>query len=360
MEYCGCNPFKDKELPLRKSSLIVSWLSIVLIIGNTLSSEAQISLRGGRGLLRVQDGETAEKGDLYLSAFGSTFLKKQPGFGHLLKDYHLSLNATYGLTNSLEFSTRFVAYQDDQVHIWGPIGDTEIGMKLKLPLGEQRTFNFSLRNYLILPTGAGQNLQFEPFTTDNVGWSGGMASSLDLQNFFLTPLKLYLNGGYIDRNTGDELFTSEIDQVYWGGGLKFLIKNTILFWEYYTEQFFNRTDEVTFSENYQVSSQGVAFLGPQNLVFTIASDINLARPTDKTFFVPKELAHWKIWIGISKHIPLKKMLHEMAEKERNEKKLQEELRKQQEIKKQRTEAEQELKRMQELLKKQKKNKEDKS
>lgn len=332
-----------------------SALIAVLMVIPWQEATGQISLHGGRGLLRVQDGEVAEQGDLYVSLFGSSFMKKSADGSGLNKDYHLTLNATYGIGRYFELSGRLVPYQDDQRHIWGPIGDTEIGLKIKVPLGLQRAFHLGIRNYFIIPTGVNHNVEYEPFTANNVGWSPGLAASIDMQAAFLIPAKLYVNGGYIDRNVLDDFFNSDMDQFYLGLGVKLMVKNTVLFWEYYTEQFANRPDKVSFGENFQVSSQGLVFLGPYNLIFTVAGDISLANPSATTFYYPKELADWKIWFGLSKYIPLKSMFREMAERKRQEKELMEELRKQQAIKEERTQAEEELRKMQESLKNNKKN-----
>lgn len=315
---------------------------------------AQIGIKGGRGLLRVQDAAPVQRGDLYFGGYGSTFFEKG-GSGGLAKDHHFSINGTYGLSNSLEFSAYFVAYQDDQAHIWGPVGDTEIAFKFLIPFGQNSPFKLGIRNSLILPTGVNHNLPYEPYTAAKIGWSPGLAASIDFTDILYFPLKFYANAGYIDRSLAEKLFSDDIDQTYLGAGLKISIKNLILFWEYYTEQFANR-DEVTFSENYQVSSQGLTFLGPYNLIITLGGDINLAEPTENTFFKPKELADWKIWFGISKYISFNSYLNEMADRRRREQERKDDLKKQQMIRQERISAEEELKKMQELLKKQEKDK----
>ncbi len=327
------------------------FLTISLLFLPTIGF-SQIALKGGRGLLRVQDAETVSRGDLYLASFGSTYLKKSNG--SLAKDYHLTLNATYGLTSYLEVSTRFVAYQDDQKHIWGPIGDTELGLKIKIPVAE-RLFFLGLRNYFILPTAPKHNLPYEPFSADHVAWSPGVAASLDLTDVLYFPLKLYLNWGLIDRYFRfQNIFGEKIDQYYLGAGLKFSVGGTIFFWEYYTEQFYNRRDELSFRQNYQVSTQGITFLGPSNFIVTLAGEISLTDVSPRTFFVQKDLAKWKVWVGISKYISFRNYLSEIAERKRRQRERMEELKKQQLIKKERVTAEDELRRMQEKLKKKKK------
>ncbi len=342
----------------KKIFLLIKIVAFLLLLATV--SPAQISLHGGRGLLRIQDGEISETGDLYLTVFGSTFFEKPTGTSTLVKNSHLTLNFTYGLSHFLEIYGRLVPYQDDQNHIWGPIGDTELGFKLRVPFGSDRNVRLSLRNYFILPTGVNHNLAYEPYTSDSFGWSPGATFSLNLEDSFIVPLKLYLNGGYIDRDLGDNIFSARDDQIYLGIGLKFLVRNTIFFWEYYTEQFSNRKEKIEFKENYQVSTQGISFLGPYNLILTTAFDISLAEPTERTFFVDKKLSDWKIWFGITKYIPLKKIFNEISDRKRRENELKEELKKQQMIKKKRTEADEQIKKMQEELKKKKKNKDKKS
>ncbi|MCH8124851.1 hypothetical protein IIC38_02670 [candidate division KSB1 bacterium] len=342
----------------KQISLLLKTVAFLLLLAAV--SHAQMSLQGGRGLLRIQDGGISETGDLYLSAFGSTFFEKPTGSSSLAKNYHLTLNFTYGLSHFLEIYGRLVPYQDDQSHIWGPIGDTELGFKLRVPFGSERNVRLSLRNYFILPTGVNHNLEYEPYTSGKFGWSPGATFSLNLEDNFFVPLKLYLNGGYIDRDLGNSIFSARDDQIYLGVGLKVLVRNTIFFWEYYTEQFSNRKEKIEFKENYQVSTLGFSFLGPYNLILTTAFDISLAKPTERTFFVDKKLADWKIWIGITKYIPLKKMFNEISDRKRRENELKEELKKQQMIKQKRTEADEELKKMQEELKKKKKNKDKKN
>ncbi len=331
------------------------WFGLILLISVMFldgfsNLYGQIGLHGGRGLVRVQDALLVQKGDLYLGGFGSAFFKKG-GSGGLAKDYHFSVNATYGLANSVELTAQFVAYQDDQQHIWGPFGDTEIGLKMRIPLGERSIIGMSVQNQLIIPTGVNHNLPYEPFTSDNLSWKPGANLSLDLTDVIYFPLKFYFNVGLIDRNLSDGFFAADIDQYYLGGGLKFSVKNVIFFWEYYTEQFSNRKD-ILFSENYQVSTQGFVFLGPYNLIFTLANDINLMKPSDLTFFKSKKMADWKIWLGIAKYIPLRGYVNEYAEKRRREKEREEDLKKQQMIRQKRLSAEEELKQMRELLKKQ--------
>lgn len=333
---------------------IVNVILVLLFLGFTTNLSAQIGLKGGRGLFRVQDAAPVQRGDLYFGGYGSTFFEKGGSSG-LTKDHHFSIHGTYGLTNSLEFTAHFVAYQDDQAHIWGPIGDTEIAFKFLVPVGQDGPFKLGICNSFIFPTGINHNLPYEPFTAEKIGWRPGLAASIDFTDVLYFPLKLYVNGGYIDRSLAEELFSDDIDQTYLGAGFKFSIKNLIMFWEYYTEQFANR-DGLAFSENYQVSSQGFVFLGPYNLIITLASDINLAEPTDKTFFKTKKLADWKVWLGISKYISFKNYLNEIADRRRREKERKEDLKKQQLIRQERISAEEELKKMQELLKKQDKNK----
>jgi|Deesub1362B_J571_1020462.scaffolds.fasta_scaffold00715_11 hypothetical protein len=318
-------------------------------------AQAQISLHGGRGLLRVQDGQVVGKGDLYVSAYGSAYFKKVNG---LAKDYHFSLVATYGLSYFTELVSRLVLYQDDQAHIWGPIGDTEIGIKIRIPTGLQQFWALSFQNTVILPTAPNHNVQYEPYTSEYVTWKPGLNTSLDFLNVSAVPFKIYANAGLIDRHlTLKNLFAARDDQYYLAAGIKFSLGNVVLYGEYYTEQFLNRKTELTFEQNYQVATTGLTFLGPYNLILTIAGEFNTMKVVPESFFRPKDIAKWKIWVGITKYVSVGKYLSETAERRRQERKRLEELKKQQLIKDQRVRAQEEMKKMQEKLKKKKKKKE---
>ena len=340
---------------MRKTTFLFYLAIAFLIFSGYSVSYPQIALQGGRGLMRVQDAETVSKGDLYLGGFGSTYLKKSDG--SLAKDYHFTLNVTYGFSSVLEFSSRLVLYQDDQRHIWGPIGDTELGLKFRIPISS-RLFNLALRNYFVLPTAPIHNVAYEPLSWDHVTWSPGVLASLDFVDAFYIPFKLYANVGLLDRYFRiHNIFGESIDQYYLGAGIKLSVRNTILFWEYYTEQFLNQKS-VPFSANYQIATQGIAFVGPYNLIATIAGEINLANTEEQKRYLGKKLADWKVWIGLTKYFSFRRYLSELAERRRQQRARMKELKKQQEIKKERISAQEELRRMQERLKKKKKKKED--
>jgi len=334
-------------------SRLLGWILGGILL-HCLSSPllGQISLSGGKGLLRVTSAKPVRSGDLYINLFGSAYFEKINNA--LSKEYHLTLSTNYGLTNFLELDIRFVLYQDDQRHIWGPIGDTEMGIKLGFPIDTHKILFFGLRSYLILPTAPNHNVEFEPFSADHVGWTNIVCSTIDFTEPIHYPLKLYFNFGYLDHNLQDNLFAAKIDQIFLGAGIKFPIKSTILFWEFTTEQFYNRP-ELSFRQNSMRSSQGIVFIGPFNTIVNLSCDVNLSKPTPTTFFYPKRLANWKIWFGVTNYVSLRRYFSKISEKRRREKELQEELKKQERIRAERKKAIEEMKKMQQILKKQPEN-----
>lgn len=327
--------------------------SILIFCGSVGQSYGQISVNGGRGLFRITSAETINPGNLYISSFGSAYLRKSGS--SLAKDYHMSVVFTYGIFSFLEFDTRFVAYQDDQSHIWGPIGDTQLGLKLKIPI-ESRFIALGVGSKVIFPTAPDHNVPYEAFSADGIGWTPEAYATFNLTDLFLYPLKLYLNTGYMDHKLLDGMFANKIDETYFDFGLKFPVKSTIVYWELDSRQLIHRSHEVAFQENWIYSHQGIVFVGPYNLIMNASLDWNLTKDDPATTYQPKEYARWKLWLGVTKYISLKKYATEALDKRRKQKEKMGMMKRQEEFRKQRSKADEEITRMQEMLKKQEKKK----
>ncbi len=334
-----------QKVPAIGLGLILLWLGV---IANSPRAHAQISINGGRGLFRVTSGETVNRGNLYVSTFGSLYLKKSGS--SLAKDYHGNMTFTYGLFSRIELDGQFVFYQDDQSHIWGPIGDTQIGLKLHIPI-ESRIIALGVGSKLVFPTAPNHNVPYEPFSADGVGWTPEGYMTLNLTDLIQFPLKIYLNGGYMDHKLLDGLFANKIDETYEGFGFKFPIKNAIFYWELNARQFVHRLSEMALAENWAYSTQGIVFVGPKNLVMNVTLDWRLTHDDPSTAFVPKDYAKWKLWLGITKFIPLRKYATEMADRHRSRAERESLLKRQKQLKKERSKADEEIQRMKELLKK---------
>ena len=90
-------------------------------------------MTGGKGLCRVFDAEPITATDIFVSSNFSIFMEdKHPP--SLTKYYSANLNVTVGLARYLEMYFNIIPYQDDQIHTWGRIGDTQLGVKYLTPL----------------------------------------------------------------------------------------------------------------------------------------------------------------------------------------------------------------------------------
>ncbi len=337
---------KSKYLSIFVFSSLIFW-------GSVSRSCGQISVNGGRGLFRITSAETINSGNLYVSSFGSAYLRKSGS--SLAKDYHMSLVFTYGICSFLEFDARFVAYQDDQSHIWGPIGDTQIGLKLKIPI-ESRFIALGVGNKVIFPTAPNHNVPYEAFSADGIGWTPEAYGTFNLTDLIMYPLKFYVNGGYMDHKLFDGMFANKIDETYLNLGLKFPVKSTIVYWELDSRQLIHRLDEVALRENWIYSHQGLVFVGPYNLIMNVSFDWNLTKDDPTTAYRPKEYARWKLWLGVTKYISLRKYAVQALDKRRKQKEKMGIIRRQEELRKQRSKADEEISRMQEMLKNKKKKK----
>ncbi len=263
-------------------------------------ANAQTTIWGGRGLLRVQSAETIGRRTFYLNSYFGTFLLRRPQQTTLGKDHTLTIGLTYGFSSLLEVTALLTPYQDDQQNVWGPPGDSQIGLKFRTPFSSNSILT-SIWLFARIPTGKIANVPFEPYSSGKLG-AGAMAIlTLDMtESFPLFPLKAHVNFGYMDHNLKDPLFNDPEDQFYIGAGFKFPIRSTILYTEYTAEVFVNNPVITQYNQNSQRLTQGVKFLGPKNLIFDIAMDFSLSKkPENPDGVFLKEYASWKFYVGIN-------------------------------------------------------------
>lgn len=281
----------------------ISYLLVLFVVYIVVAplSVAQTTMFGGRGMLRVFSAESMQTGSLTVNSFVLTFLKDENKATGLAKDYTFNIGLTYGLSHNLELTSQIVAYQDDQKHIWGPPGDLQLGLKLKLPLSTS-AISTGIRGFFSIPTAKNHNVQFEPFTSDIVAWGVMGLISFDMTNSFpLFPLKFNINIGYKDNNI-KTFFSDELtDQLLLGAGFKIPIRSTIIYTEYTSEIFFNH-DAIAFRNNSMRITQGFKFLGPLNLIIDLAVDVGLSRDINDPAQIVHEYADWKIVGGLTYQI----------------------------------------------------------
>jgi len=275
-------------------------LLVVLICAiNSPTAMAQTTVNGGRGLLRIFSAEAVEGSSFHVNSyFQSYFRNDKPQSGSLSKDYTLSFGMTYLLGKRTELTARLVAYQSDQQHVWGPPGDTELGIKYQTPLSTNNVLT-GVRTFLIFPTAGRHNVPYEPYSSGKLALGAQALLTLDFtESFPIVPLKFYANLGYIDRNVRNILLRNNDDQLLLGAGIKFPI-STIVFFTEYSAEIFTHLKSLSYSDNASRLTQGASFLGPWNLALNVAVDFDLSSSRNVPgIFYAKDYADWKITIGV--------------------------------------------------------------
>ena len=313
---------------------------------------SQTTMFGGKGLLRVQSAETVGRGNFYLNSFVLTFLDKASS-GGLAKDHTWNMGLTLGFSSIFELTARLVPYQDDQAHIWGPPGDTELGFKMHWPLPSS-VFHFGLQGFISFPTASKHNVDYEPYASGAVAWAAKALCTWDMTDTFpILPLQIHGNLGYIDQDIRDRYFRDKKDQALVGIGVKFPVGSAVLYTEYTAEVFFNNTEKVALSQNSMRVSQGLKFIGPWHLILDVAAEAGLsADPGKQTSPFLKDYAHWKIILGVTYRSSFLQYIDRSDEIERQRQ--DEETKKLEEIRRKREKANKELEEMKKLLEKEKK------
>ncbi len=347
---------------MRQTSVKISLLAKTAFVGLAIfagTAQAQTTIYGGRGLLRVHSAETIGKGRLYVNSFLATYLQAVKSSSTLGKDHTFSIGITYGINRYFELSALLVPYQDDQRTIWGPPGDTRLGMKFQTPFSG-RSLISALRLFVNLPTAKYSNVPFEPYSSGKLGMGAQLILTADMTDSFpLFPLKAHVNFGFFDQNIRDQLFIDEEDQYIIGAGIKFPVRSSVVYTEYTAEVFSNNPVITAYTLNSQRVTQGLKFLGPWGLIFDFAVDISLSQkpPANSNSDFLKEYADWKVIFGFNYPMRLKwgeSRRERLARQARERNKS----RAVQEVHEKRQYIEEDLKKMEESLQGDKKKKQD--
>ncbi|MBN1155627.1 hypothetical protein JXB12_11985 [candidate division KSB1 bacterium] len=319
-----------------------------LVFGGNSLLYSQIGYHGGRGLLHVLSANVVEPGDVYVNTYFSMYFEKASSH-RLAKLYTLFFNGTVGLSRHFELSVHTAPYQDDQEHIFGRYGNSELSLKYMLPVSSS-IFQMGLNVFYKVPTAQESNVMFENFYLDEPGLGGRALFTLDFTKTASDlPFKLMTNIGYLDNDLSDSFMNSPIDQLLFGAGVKFPVRNTQFYMEYSGELFINVIDSVPFNENANRITLGSTFLGPKNLVIDIAGDIGLDKrlPTPEHGIYNKKLARWRLWLGVTYRFSVRKYFDPQVRLERM--KQEEERRKLEMIKEKRKQANQDMDKMRDVL-----------
>ena len=327
----------------------ILFIILFILISHTSTVNSQVALYGGRGLMRVFSANVITPADIYVNGYLSMYFEKISS-KTLAKYYAINLSGTFGLTRYLEASCHLIPYQDDQTHIFGRFGDSELAIKYMLPFSVAK-FQMGLQGFFKFPTAQIANVPYEVFSSDKYGWGGRALLTFDLSNTLGSfPLKMYSNIGYFDHDISDIFFTSEVDQMLIGVGIKFPVRSTQFYLEYTGEIFVN-ADSVAYNENSNRITPGVKFLGPWGFSIDVVGDISLTKrnpQTDQDIF-HKKYTKWRIWVGLTYRFSVYKYFDKNAKLAK--KKKEQELKKLERIKNRRKKANKDMKKMKEILKK---------
>lgn len=287
---------------------------LITIVLWSMPVYSQVTIYGAKGQLRVFDAETVPAGNVYISSSYSFYAEKANAQivddqnsvirkkRELLNDHTVNINLTLGISKVFEFFIHAVPYQDNQRDLWGPVGDTQLGLKVHVPKrGGMMQYGFL--GFLSIPTAPRHNIPFESFSIDAYGWGVLGLVNFDLKSTTINlPVKFCLNAGYRDHNWRDDFFASRDDQIFTGLGFKFPIRSALLYTEVTSEIFFNDSDSVAFSQNHFLLSQGVRFVALKDFIFDIGFDFRFgaANPTiaerGQNQHI-KPYADWRVHIG---------------------------------------------------------------
>lgn len=338
---------------MKINHFFIGLIFFCLVITSVASS--QTTINGGRGLFRVFSAEVIGSADLYSNFFFSTFMKKEFK-NSLTKDHTANLGLTFGFAKNFEAFLHVIAYQDDQESLWGPPGNTDLGVKYHLPFSFSN-FHIGTHIFFTFPTAKTANVPFEQFSTDKTGWGGRLLFTLSFADMFpMVPFKLHGNFGYIDHSIDDQFFTSEVDQILLGLGAVFPIRSFQLYTEFTSESFMNQP-EISFSSNSMRLTQGVKLIGPKEIIFDVVFDYGLSNKDSlnaikkqklKSPYI-KDYFDWKFSIGATFRFSLHKYF-DKSERKAKKRELEEQL-KMNKIKKKRSKADKDLENMKKILEK---------
>ncbi|MDZ7373933.1 MAG: hypothetical protein ONB23_08160 [candidate division KSB1 bacterium] len=274
---------------------IVAGVAVLVLVEGGM---AQTTMYGGRGMLRVRSARTVGAGNLYLCAHTLHYVEKVNET--LAKDHTLRIALTVGLSNLLELNANVTPYQDTQHGIWGPPGDSEVGLKFRYPYTPE-WLQFGLHAFASFPTGAEHPVPYEPYSSGKLAWGLLGIWTLDMREYSrMVPFQLNLQLGYMDQDVNDRYFRDRKDQGLMGAGLKFPVAGSVLYLEYTAEVFVNHPD-VPFAKNSMRLTPGFKFVGPWNLIYDVALDVLLTderSPGGRPPFV-RDYADWKLVLGVT-------------------------------------------------------------
>ncbi|MBN1465274.1 hypothetical protein JXA02_05900 [candidate division KSB1 bacterium] len=276
----------------------VTIYAIILLTGPHLAS--QVTMTGGKGMLRLYEAETITAGDLYVNPIGTFFVTRLAHSTTLAKDYTINLGLTLGMSERFETFVHLVPYQSDQVHLIGPPGDAKIGVKMAFPM--HGLPQFGIVAFADFPIARIQPLPYEPYSDDAIGYAFIGLLTLDFRHSKSPlPLKFTFNAGFRSHDSSKGI-AGDTNQLMGGFGMKLAVRSAQIYTEVTGEIFINHPIDLT--QNSLRWSGGYKFL-LGGLIVDLGGDIELGgyEPSQseraaKPRFL-EDYADWKIIVGIT-------------------------------------------------------------
>ncbi len=258
----------------------------------------------GKDIFRVQSGETIGKKTLALNFYQATHCRedKRPSGASRVNSFTaLAMTVTYGLLNSIDLAVDLVPWQDDYSStVWGPLGDTRLGLKWRIPQYFGENMHVGLTGFVFFPTAKQHRIPYEQYSASATSFGGKLLYTWDTK-LGSSHTKFYLNGGYMKWNGEDDdnpIPLDKKDQILIGLGTKFSVRKVVLMAEYTREQF-TETDSLSSKEQAHRFNVGLKFPFIYGLSLDLGYEHSLSADDPATPFVA-DYHDWKFIVSLKK------------------------------------------------------------
>lgn len=271
----------------------------VLVFAGT--SLAQINLSGGSGLPNVQTAWGLDPGTLIMNSNARLYGASATPAGRssfTVWDVNGRLNFSYGLSKHLEISATPVVYQDANLPSNKVSAPHEVFLSTKFGsfTSPGRTLTYGVAASARIPTGDAQNVAFERYASEGVGW--GLSGLLSYSNDPLYPTdatNFHMNLGYWNHNdVGSELVGSGAtaitpdkvsQELLYGVGLQIPRETMAFTLEIHGNAFLKKPPAAAYSrENYLYFTPGVSYQPVKWVSLNLGIDLRLINTGDETTY----------------------------------------------------------------------------
>jgi outer membrane protein OmpA-like peptidoglycan-associated protein len=283
-------------------------LMLLFLISLPSIVDAQSTLHGGKGLLRVYSSETIGNGNFCIHVLGSYFrpriLETEEDTLQSRQAGDLRYGLTYGLGERLELfvsgSYLFEYQEGEREGSNHNLGDTQVGLKVAVP--PMSFLQLGAVPFLRIDSGKDDEIIFRTDFTSNAIEYGFLATAAFIlpDDIISPPFNVFLNGGIhmFSEPKGATTFNAEEkDAALFGIGLEFPSRYIDFFMELTTRQLYNR-DDIDFSQNLFLLTPGIRVQMPKGISLLVATDFTVSRDPDDPG-IHRPFPGWKIHLGLS-------------------------------------------------------------